>query len=596
MKVLLTAINAKYIHSNLAIYSLRKYAEKYTKNIELCEYTINNYVEDILMDLYKRKPNVLAVSCYIWNIDIVKEVLSEIKKVLPNVIIWLGGPEVSYEVEDFLQKYTYVDGVMIGEGEETFLELMEYYIEGKGRLVDIKGIAYRRKNEQKEENEVKITLPRLPLSLSEIPFPYDDLDVFQNKIVYYESSRGCPFSCSYCLSSIDKGVRLRDIELVKKELQIFLDKKIPQVKFIDRTFNCNHKHAMEIWKYILENDNGVTNFHFEISADLLQEEELELLNQMRIGLVQLEIGVQSTNNATIGAINRTMNLEKLAYAVKRVKDGNNIHQHLDLIAGLPYEDYTSFRKSFNEVYALEPNQLQLGFLKVLKGSKMHAEHEKHHILYRGHAPYEVMVTKWLSYEDVLKLKQVEEMVEVYYNSAQFSHSLNFLMHHYETPFDFYQELGSYYEQENLQGYQHARIARYNILLDFVKKTKPELEDALKEILVYDLYLREKMKSRPAFAKKTDKYKEQYYAFYQRIEQMNKENKTELDGKKNLLPAYKGYQARQMYRMAHIEHFHYDLTQMEKNGEMVEKDYHILFDYKERNPLSLEAKTQTILRI
>lgn len=584
MKVILAAINAKYIHSNLAIYSLRKYAETYAEQITLCEYTINNYTDDILMDLYRQKPDVLAVSCYIWNIDMVKEILKDIKKVLPNLVIWVGGPEVSYDVETFMLQNSYVDGVMIGEGEQTFLEVMEYYIEGKGSLSDIQGIAYRK------QEEVLFTAPRMPMDLSAIPFPYDDLDDFENKIIYYETSRGCPFSCSYCLSSIEKGVRLRNIELVKKELQLFLDKKIPQVKFIDRTFNCNHKHAMEIWQYIYDHDNGVTNFHFEISADLLQEEELELLNRMRVGLVQLEIGVQSTNPQTIAAIHRTMNLDKLSYAVRRVQDGKNIHQHLDLIAGLPFEDYESFRKSFNDVYAMGPNQLQLGFLKVLKGSQMYVEQTQHHILYKGQAPYEVMATKWLPYDDVLRLKKVEDMVEVYYNSDQFTHSLAFLMHYYETPFDFYQMLGTYYEEQGLEGFHHSRMARYDILLAFVTKTKPEVVTPLKELLVYDLYLRENLKSRPAFASDLTPWKDVYHKFYKEIERQNKEGVTEQNGMENVLADYKGYQARQMARMTHLECFQYDLLAMEFDGTIRKKEQHILFDYRKRNPLNQEAGT------
>lgn len=589
MKAILAAINAKYIHSNLAVYSLRKYAEVYADYITLSEYTINNYMDDILMDLYKQKPDFLAVSCYIWNIDMVKELLREIKKVLPNLIVWVGGPEVSYEVERFLKENPYVDGVMIGEGEQTFLELMEHYIGGTKSLSDILGIAYRK------EGVLFFNAPRrMLMDLSDIPFPYDDLDTFANKIVYYESSRGCPFSCSYCLSSIEKGVRLRNIELVKKELQLFLDKNIPQVKFIDRTFNCNHKHAMEIWQYIYEHDNGITNFHFEISADLLTEEELGLLNRMRVGLVQLEIGVQSTNEKTIHAINRTMNLDKLSYAVKRVQQGKNIHQHLDLIAGLPFEDYESFRHSFNDVYAMAPNQLQLGFLKVLKGSEMYVEQEVHHILYKGQAPYEVMATKWIPYDDILQLKQVEDMVEVYYNSDQFTHTLRFLMHYYKTPFDFYQQLGTYYEKEGLQGFHHSRIARYNILLDFVERTKPQIIEPLKELLVYDLYLRENLKSRPSFAKDQTKYKEKYHNFYGIIQQMNKEGLMELDGKKNVLPDYKEYQARQMARMTHLECFSYDLATLEETGEVKAKEQHILFDYKKRNPLNQEVRTKVVV--
>lgn len=431
---------------------------------------------------------------------------------------------------------------------------------------------------------MKINAPRQPLDLSKLPFPYDDFALFEHKIIYYETSRGCPFSCSYCLSSIEKGIRLRSLDLVKKELQIFLDHRVPQVKFIDRTFNCNHDHAMAIWKYIMEHDNGITNFHFEISADLLNEEELSLLNQMRVGLVQLEIGVQSTNPKTIKAINRRMDLEKLAYAVKRVQEGKNIHQHLDLIAGLPFEDYDSFRKSFNDVYALEPNQFQLGFLKVLKGSPMYGQQKEHDILYKGHAPYEVLATRWLPYEDVLKLKKVEDMVEVYYNSDQFTNSLQFLMHHFDTPFDFYKALGDYYEKHQINGQQHARISRYYILLDFIMEEKPNLRKPLLELLVYDLYLRENLKSRPQFAKNQEEWKKTYHEFYKTMEEKNKA------GEDCPLSGYGQYQARQMARMTHIEYFSYDLQLLVTEGKEEKKNTHILFDYQKRNPLNGEAAT------
>lgn len=578
MKVVLAAINAKYIHSNLAVYSLRKYAECYKDNIEIAEYTINNYVDEILIDLYKKKPDVLAISCYIWNIDIVWEITREIKKVLPDVKIWLGGPEVSYQVEELFSSHTEIEGVLMGEGEETFLELMAYYIEGKGNLDSIKGLAYQKMG------KMQINPPRPPMDLSDVPFPYDDLDLFEHKIIYYETSRGCPFSCSYCLSSIEKGIRLRSLDLVKRELQIFLDHKVPQVKFIDRTFNCNHNHAMAIWKYIMEHDNGVTNFHFEISADLLKEEELNLLNQMRVGLVQLEIGVQSTNPETIKAINRKMDLEKLAYAVKRIQEGKNIHQHLDLIAGLPFEDYASFQKSFNDVYALAPNQLQLGFLKVLNGAPIYRQQKEHDILYKGHAPYEVLATRWLPYDDVLKLKKVEDMVEIYYNSDQFANSLQFLLHYYKTPFDFYKELGDYYEKHQINGQKHARINRYRILLEFVMAEKPELREPLSELLVYDLYLRENLKSRPEFAKNQEQWKNKYHTFYKNMEEKNKA------GEVCLLSGYEGYQARQMARMTHIEYFSYDIELLVNKGRKQKKDFHILFDYQKRNPLTGEART------
>ena len=338
MKILLAACNAKYIHSNLAVYDLQAYAAKYADHIILKEYTINQQKDDIMRDIYLEHPDVVCVSCYIWNISFVKELMADLIKILPGADFWAGGPEVSYDAEKFLSENPEFTGVMVGEGEETFLELSGHYIEqSPADLKDITGVCYR------DGEKIVHNGWRQIMDLSSIPFIYIDQADFKNRIIYYDSSRGCPFSCSYCLSSIDKKLRFRDTEMVKKELQFFIDNKVPQVKFVDRTFNCKHDHAMAIWKYINEHDNGVTNFHFEISADLLREEELQEMSTMRPGLIQLENGVQSTNPDTIKAIHRTMDFEKLKGIVDRIHSFGNIHQHLDLIAGLPYEDYDSFR-------------------------------------------------------------------------------------------------------------------------------------------------------------------------------------------------------------------------------------------------------------
>ena len=327
MKFLLTAVNAKYIHSNPAVYSLRAYAgEELSEHIEIAEYTINQRMEQILAGIYEKKPDVIAFSCYVWNWNMIQELLTEVPKIMPVVPIWLGGPEVSFLGEKILKQYPAVTGIMIGEGEQTFKELLEYYVNKNGNLHDIKGLLLAD----------GMTGERELTDISTLPFLYEDMEQFKNRIIYYESSRGCPYRCSYCLSSIDKKVRLRDIEIVKKELQFFLDRNVAQVKFIDRTFNCNHKHALEIWNYIYEHDNGVTNFHFEVEGDILNEEEIALLNKMRPGLVQLEIGVQSTNPVTLKEINRFTDFENLKTIVEKINSGKNIHQHLDLIAGLPY--------------------------------------------------------------------------------------------------------------------------------------------------------------------------------------------------------------------------------------------------------------------
>ena len=510
MKILLVACNAKYIHSNLAVYDLQAHASDYADHIVLKEYTINQQKDDIMRDIYLEHPDVVCVSCYIWNLSFVKELMADLIKILPGADFWAGGPEVSYDAEKFLTENSEFKGVMVGEGEETFKELAGYYVEKNPQdLKDMTGICYR------DGDQIIHNGWRQIMDLSSIPFIYKDLSEFKNRIIYYESSRGCPFSCSYCLSSIDKKLRFRDTETVKKELQFFIDNKVPQVKFVDRTFNCKHDHAMAIWKYINEHDNGVTNFHFEISADLLREEELQEMSTMRPGLIQLEIGVQSTNPDTIKAIHRTMDFEKLKGIVDRIHSFGNIHQHLDLIAGLPYEDYDSFRHSFNDVYALKPQQLQLGFLKVLKGSHMMEMCREYGIVYKTQEPYEVLSTKWLDYDHVLKLKTVENMVEVYYNSGQFQNTLEYLENFFQDAFSIYERLGSFYMEKGYGDVSHTRMRRYEILLEFLEDVPEISMDQVKDQMVYDLYLRENLKSRPGFARDQKPFERQVWDFRKR---------------------------------------------------------------------------------
>ena len=509
MKFLLVALNAKYIHSNPALHSLRSYAgDKYQDSIELAEYTINNESGTILADLYKRQPDVVGFSCYIWNFNMISDLVREFHKLMPNVPIWLGGPEVSFNAREILDNRKEVTGVMIGEGEETFLHLLKHYLKEDGfcDLSKIAGIVTR-------GNEY---INRPLLDMDALPFLYSDLGAFENRIIYYESSRGCPFRCSYCLSSVDKTVRVRDFSLVKKELQFFLDHKVPQVKFVDRTFNCVHEHTMDVWRYILENDNGVTNFHFEVEADILRPEEMELLSKMRPGLCQLEIGVQTTNPVTLKEIRRNMDIDKLRKTVETILSFKTVHVHLDLIAGLPYEDYESFANSFNEVYSMKPQQLQLGFLKVLKGSYMHEMAGDYGISYLSKPPYEVLYTNWLSYEEVVKLKRIEEMVEIYYNSNQFTHTLAVLEKEFETPFEMYEELARFYEEHGYFVKTPSRMYRYDVLLEFVMtKVSQEKEQLYKELLIFDIYLRENVKSRPSFASFLANVKEIVRTFYEK---------------------------------------------------------------------------------
>lgn len=550
MKLLLAACNAKYIHSNLAVYNLKAAAEGTGAEILLKEYTINQGKDLVLGDIYLEKPDVVCFSCYIWNISFVRELVPDLKKILPQVEFWAGGPEVSYDAVEFLKKNPAFFGVMVGEGEETFHELAGYYIERKPEtLSGIRGVAFRDENKGRD---IVHTGWRELMDLSKVPFAYSNLTEFKNRIIYYESSRGCPFSCSYCLSSIDKKLRFRDIELVKKELQFFIDNKVPQVKFVDRTFNCKHDHAMEIWRYITENDNGITNFHFEISADLLRAEELALMKTMRPGLIQLEIGVQSTNPQTIKAIRRTMDFEKLKGIVEQIHSFGNIHQHLDLIAGLPYEGYDSFHKSFCDVYALRPEQFQLGFLKVLKGSHMMEMTGEYQILYKDREPYEVLSTAWLTYGEILRLKMVESMVEVYYNSGQFKNTLVFLEKYFDDPFRMYEALGRFYEKKGYSEISHSRMRRYEILMEFAGEQKEIPSEALSDVMLLDLYLRENLKSRPSFASDQKPYE-------------------------RLIWDYR--KAKKIPKTAHIEVF--------RDGKK------LLFDYTDRDPLTNNAQLTDI---
>lgn len=550
MKILLAACNAKYIHSNLAVYNLKSCSGEYSSRVVVKEYTINQIRDDILKDIYLEQPDVVCFSCYIWNISFVRELVPDLKKILPQVEFWAGGPEVSYDAVEFLKKNPAFFGVMVGEGEETFHELAGYYIERKPEtLSEIRGVAFRDENKGRD---IVHTGWRELMDLSKVPFAYSNLTEFKNRIIYYESSRGCPFSCSYCLSSIDKKLRFRDIELVKKELQFFIDNKVPQVKFVDRTFNCKHDHAMEIWRYITENDNGITNFHFEISADLLRAEELTLMKTMRPGLIQLEIGVQSTNPQTIKAIRRTMDFEKLKGIVEQIHSFGNIHQHLDLIAGLPYEGYDSFHKSFCDVYALRPEQFQLGFLKVLKGSYMMEMTGEYQILYKDREPYEVLSTAWLTYGEILRLKMVESMVEVYYNSGQFKNTLVFLEKYFDDPFRMYEALGRFYEKKGYSEISHSRMRRYEILMEFAGEQKEIPSEALSDVMLLDLYLRENLKSRPSFASDQKPYE-------------------------RLIWDYR--KAKKIPKTAHIEVF--------RDGKK------LLFDYTDRDPLTNNAQLTDI---
>ena len=603
MRFLLCGINAKYIHSNLAIFSLKAYTDRKKipgAEIVLKEYTINNYVEDILQDLYEAKADVIIFSCYIWNISFVRELAAELKKVSPEVKIWAGGPEVSYAANKFLMANPAFDLIMQGEGEEVFSELVRLTSITKNMdllsLQNLQGLAVRKvsgkKGLQDESNVSEVSEGKYEtkiintgfaplMDMDVIPFVYEDFHLFEHKILYYETSRGCPFRCSYCLSSVDKTVRFRSLSLVKKELDTFLAAKVPQVKFVDRTFNCNRQRAIDIWSYLVEHDNGVTNFHFEISSDLLGNEELELFAKMRPGLIQLEIGVQSTNGQTVDAIHRHMDLEKVFYYVDRVHELGNIHQHLDLIAGLPYEDYERFGESFNDLYVHEPDQLQLGFLKVLKGTVMEEEVRKYNILYRAQPPYEVLGTKWLSYDEIILLKGVEELVELYYNSGQYTLTLKYAVPFFESPFRFYEMFSAFYRGKGYHKLNHNRLQKYNILREFLREHIDENEwNTLDEIMLYDMYLRENVKGRPEWARDTAQYKKEWKVLYK--EQGEKLFPEEVQAGT--------YDSKKAANQSHIEVFEIDIKQFEASGKIERKEVFCLFDYSRRNPLNRAART------
>ena len=573
MKVLLTALNAKYIHSSLALRSLKKYADAEGKYTVVKEFTINNRIEKIVSDIYKEKPDVIGFSCYIWNIEMIRTTAARLKKVLPNTLFVFGGPEVSYDSAEFLRNNPFADIVMRGEGEETYKKLLSAWVTEKP-YYDINGITYRRDGEIFENPNAE------PLKLDDIPFVYDDVSELKNKIIYYETQRGCPYNCQYCLSSVEKGVRFLSFDRVKSDLQFFIDNNVKQVKFVDRTFNCNHEHAMRIWKYIMEHDNGVTNFHMEITADILRDEAIEMLKNAREGLFQFEIGVQSTNEQTIDAIKRNTAFGGITDVVKKISVSGNIHQHLDLIAGLPYENYESFGKSFNDVYNLKPEQLQLGFLKLLKGSGLRYDAEKYGIVYADEAPYEVLYTKELSFDEVLRLKGVEEMVETFYNSGKALTAVKYAVDILDNPFGFFENLADWWEDKGYMDISHSKMELYARIYEYFSEQKVFEDDlpVIKELLRYDIYLGDNMKSIPQTLERTATEEERKFErdFYTAEENVNR-----------FIPKLKEYTPKQLLRMCRIEFFEINPMSLERGKTAV------LFNYYSRDIISNKADVAVV---
>lgn len=577
MKILMVAANAKYIHSSLALRSIQTYCAQYKSHITNLELTINHNENEAIKSIYEEQPDVIAFSCYIWNMEMIEKLIPTIRKILPECDIILGGPEVSYNSEELFAPNPALDLVIEGEGEQTWLELLAYYIDGTKTLDQINGIVYKDK-----AGNIKRNSPRNPMDLNDIPFVYDDIGELDNKIIYYEATRGCPFSCQYCLSSIDRGVRFLDLPRVFQDLQVFLDHEVKQIKFVDRTFNANIKYAMAIWDYLKKNDNGITNFHFEIAADLLTDASIEMLRDARPTLFQFEIGVQSTNEEVLTIIQRQMNFQEVSRVVKTIKAFGNIHQHLDLIAGLPKEDMASFRKSFNDVIEIRPEQLQLGFLKVLKGSGIHKDAKKYGLVYKDIAPYEILYTSHLTYDEMLRLHAVEEMVDRFYNSGRFVYSLEYLFTLYETPFDAVDALAEFWEECGYHKIKHSKNAHYDILLQFAMEKTRANQVLIKELARFDFFLHEKLKNIPTniLTIDQDPYKDFIREFY----------KNE-DNIQTYLPELVSFTSAQVSRMAHIEVFSLDVVRCAKTliFDNVEPQITpVLFNYHAKDVLTKDA--------
>ncbi len=525
-----------------------RYLKAFTKDLDfqgdIKEFSINDRVENILEGIIEEKPDVVAFSCYIWNMEFVNRLAELIKLVDPNIEILYGGPEVSYEGKEFLENHE-GEYVIVGEGEKTFREFVLYKL-GEGKIEDIKGLNYKRDGKVFEN-------PKRPeMDMNELVFPYTYEEDINNKIVYYEASRGCPFKCKYCLSSVMHGVRFLDVERVKKELKYFMERGLKLVKFVDRTFNCNREYTVELLKYLSEQDTE-TRFHFEVAADLLTEEQIEILNNAPKGRFQLEVGVQTTNNEVLHNINRYITYENIKEKVLKVAAGKNVMQHLDLIAGLPGEDLESFKKSFNDVHDIRPDEIQLGFLKLLKGSSMREEAEKWGIVYSPYAPYEIIRSKDISYEELLLLKKVEAMVDKYYNSCKFNNVIKFFLNIYDKPFDFYYDLAMFFEEKGNFKRSIGNVEYYKILLDFyLEKIGGEDEGLFKEVLKFDYLCFNKKRWLPDFLLRT----------------ITKEDEQRIKD---------SFDRQMPFKKAHIEKFEIDIINYIKNGEINFEPKYLIFD-------------------
>lgn len=562
MKKLLVALNTQYIHTNLAVRSIAKYCENRKMIVEYKEYTINQRFEYLLENIYAQKPDILIFSCYIWNVEEISQLVKELKKVLLHTFFAVGGPQVTYNCSEFLKQNEDFDAVITGEGELPTYELLKR-LESKKSISQINGIMTRENLQHFQE-----TVPSI-IQMDEIDFLYDQEDLTSGRILYYESMRGCPFRCSYCLSSVEKGgMRFKSIKKVLEDLTIFLQANPRQVKFVDRTFNCNKEHAMAIWQFLKEKDNGITNFHFELAGELLTDDIIEFLGTVRAGLFQFEIGVQTTNISTLKEINRFINLELLFQNVKKLQKAKNIHLHLDLIAGLPLENMESFIKSFNEVYAQKPNQFQVGILKVLSGSGMEHNATEYGLVWQQKSPFEVLYTKWLSYNELLQNKRVAQMVETFYNSGRFSNLVEYLCMKFSTPYEFYSALANfYYYQSTAADIPLSKVGYYDLLGDFMLKYNIEQSEYTQWLCQLDMALHEKIKKQARWVTvdSAQKYRKEILSFYSLEETIDR-----------YLPEYIGKEPKQLIKMAHVEVFPFNPISKEP------KQTAVLFNYKQRD--------------
>lgn len=492
MKILLVTLDSKFIHANLAIRYLKKYCKD--DNVGIKEFTINQKLEYILNEILSAGADLICFSTYIWNVEYIKEIAYIIKEANKNVKILCGGPEVSFETEKFMKNEPYIDFVISGEGEITFGEFIaEFYKDNPGYST-VKGLSYR------DNGNIVVNYPREPvLNLDTIDYPYDEDEKFEEKIIYYESSRGCPFACSFCMSSIDKRMRVFSMDRVKKDLTMLLQTKARQIKFVDRTFNADYKRSMEIIDFIIEHNINNMTVHFEITADIINEEFIAFLKKLPVNMFQFEIGVQSLNEDTLDEINRRMDVEKLYNVITKIRENNNIHIHLDLIAGLPYENYETFKKSFDGIHKLNAEKIQLGFLKVLKGTKIYNDRFMHEIKYRKAAPYEVICTKYISINELLKLKNIEELVDKYYNEKYFNKSLNYIFSHIfiGSAFEFYESFSMYWQKNDLYRMSHSRKKLYKILFDYIVYND-RLNDEFTNSMRYDYIFNNQFEDLPDY--------------------------------------------------------------------------------------------------